>query len=293
MTADFVAITGPGLSASINPFGAELSTLRDEAGRDLLWNGDPAFWAARAPILFPIVGTLNGGAYRVGGETYASPRHGFGRRSRFAVIEAMADRAVFRLAANDETRAVYPFEFNLDLTFAITGRRLDVTAGLVNTGSGPLPASFGFHPAFLWPLPYGAPRAEHRIVFAAEEEAPVRRLDAEGLLEARPRPTPVQGSTLLLDDSLFTEDALIFTELAGRSLSYGAPDGPQLRIHYPDTPNLGLWSKPGAPFVCIEPWQGTSDPAGFSGEIWEKPGIERVGPNERRLWRMGVELTAA
>ena len=161
-----------------------------------------------------------------------------------------------------------PFEFNLDLTFAIAGGRLDVTVDLVNTGAAPLPASFGFHPAFLWPLPYGAPRAEHRIVFAAEEGAPVRRLDADGLLDARPRPTPVQGRTLVLDDSLFTEDALIFTDLAGRSLSYGAPDGPQLHIHYPDTPTLGLWSKPGAPFVCIEPWQGMSDPAGFSGEIW-------------------------
>src|ERR1700754_456059 len=127
-----ISILGRGLTASINPLGAELSTLRDEAGRDLLWNGDPAFWAGRAPILFPIVGTLNGGAYRVGGETYALPRHGFVRRSRFAVIEARADRAVFRRAANDETRAVYPFEFNLDLTFAITGRRLDVTAELVN-----------------------------------------------------------------------------------------------------------------------------------------------------------------
>jgi galactose mutarotase-like enzyme len=293
VTADLVTITGTGLAATINPLGAELWTLRDDAGRDLLWNGDPAVWAARAPVLFPIVGTLNGGHYRVDGKTYALPRHGFGRRSRFAVIEAVTDRAVFRLTANEETRAVYPFEFNLDLTFAIAGRRLDMTAELVNTGEGPLPASFGFHPAFLWPLPYGKPRAEHRIVFAAEEGAPIRRLDADGLLDARSRPTPVQGRTLVLDDSLFTEDALIFTELAGRSLSYGAPDGPQLHVHYPDTPDLGIWLKPGAPFVCIEPWQGTSDPAGFAGEIWDKPGIVRVGPNERRIWRMGVELTAA
>jgi galactose mutarotase-like enzyme len=290
LNLDAVAITGAGLSASINPLGAELSTLRDATGRDLLWNGDPAIWAGRAPILFPIIGTLNGGAYRVDGKAYALPRHGFGRRSLFAVVEAEAGRAVFRLSADDQTRAVYPFEFTLDMIFAINGRRLDVTAELVNTGAEPLPASFGFHPAFLWPLPGAAPRAEHRILFAAEERAPVRRLDQDGLLDARPRPTAVQGRVLALDDSLFAEDALILTELAGNSLDYGAPDGPQIHISYPDTPDLGLWSKPGAPFVCIEPWQGTSDPAGFTGEIWEKPGIVRLEPRERRNWRMGIEL---
>lgn len=290
MIADAVTITGDGISASISPLGAELSTLRDGAGRDLLWSGDPAVWAGRAPILFPIIGTLNHGRYRVGGEIYELPRHGFGRRSRFAVIEAQADRAVFRLTASDETRTVYPFEFNLDLTFQIRNHRLDLTAALVNTGTGPLPASFGFHPAFLWPLPYGAPRRDHRILFATEETAPVHRLDADGLLDPRPRPTPVQGRALALDDSLFTDDALIFTDLAGQWLSYGAPDGPQLLVHYPDTPDLGIWSKPGAPFVCIEPWQGMSDPAGFSGDIWDKPGIVRLEPGVRRNWRMGIEL---
>lgn len=290
MAENLVQIAGSGLSAEINALGAELWTLRDAQGRDLLWNGDAEWWTGRAPILFPIVGTLKDDSYRIGGESYRLSRHGFARRSRFAVVEADAGSARFRLEANEETRAVYPFDFRLDLVFAITGKRLAVTGELTNTGHEALPASFGFHPAFRWPLPGGAGRDAHRVIFDREQTALVRRLDGDGLLDPEPRETPVAGRELRLDDDLFANDALIFAEVEGYALAYGAPDGMQIAIDYPDTPSLGLWSKPGAPFLCIEPWQGHSDPAGFAGEFADKPGIVRLAPDETRSWRMGVEL---
>lgn len=290
MTADTLAISGPGLSAEINPLGAELWALRDGQGRDLLWNGDAAFWTGRAPILFPIVGALARDTYRVGDATYTLPRHGFARRRRFAPVETRADRVVLRLTSDDETRAVYPFAFQLDLAFAAGGARLDIAAELTNTGGGPLPASFGYHPAFLWPLPFGAGRAEHRILFEVAETAPAHRPDAQGLIVPASRPAQLDGRTLTLDDALFADGALVLTELKSRSLTYGAATGPRLRITAPDTPHLGIWSMRTAPFVCIEPWQGYADPAGFEGEIWDKPGIVRVEPGARRSWRMGIEL---
>ncbi|WP_295558198.1 aldose 1-epimerase family protein [uncultured Hyphomicrobium sp.] len=290
MTADTLAISGPGLSAEINPLGAELWTLRDGDGRDLLWTGDAAFWSGRAPILFPIVGTVAGDTYRVGDTAYTLPRHGFARRRRFAPVEARADRVTLRLTSDDETRAVYPFAFQLDLAFAASGARLDIAAELTNTGGGPLPASFGYHPAFLWPLPYGAARAEHRILFEVAETASAHRPDAQGLIVPASRPAQLDGRTLTLDDALFADGALVLTELKSRSLTYGAATGPHLRITAPDTPHLGIWSMRTAPFVCIEPWQGYADPAGFEGEIWDKPGIVRVEPGARRSWRMGIEL---
>lgn len=298
MADDIISISGisnsgSALSASVNTLGAELWTLRDANGRDLLWNGDAAFWTGRAPILFPIVGALSGGRYRIGGATYALPQHGFGRRRRFSLAEARDERATLRLVSDAETRAVYPFEFQLDLSFAIAGARLDVVARLSNTGAGPLPASFGYHPAFRWPLPYGAARADHAIHFEHAEAAAVYRPDAQGLLVPASRPVPIDGRNLNLDDALFVDGALIFTELVGHSATYGASEGPQIRVHYPDTPHLGLWSKPGAPFVCIEPWQGYADPAGFAGEIWDKPGIVRLEPGQHRSWRMGLELVGA
>jgi galactose mutarotase-like enzyme len=287
---DVITIAGRGLSASINPLGAELSSLRDAQGRDLLWDGDPAFWAGRAPILFPIVGTLNGDTYRVGGKAYTLPRHGFGRRRVFSLVESGASLAAFRLESDAETHAVYPFDFRLNLVFSISAARLKIAAEIVNTGTQDLPASFGYHPAFLWPLPYGAPREEHRIFFERDEPGPLRLLNDGGLLDTVPLESPIDGRTLVLGDQNFQKDALIFTEVTSRSLTYGTNQGGQIKIDFPDTPHLGIWSKPGAPFVCIEPWQGHSDPVGFSGEIWEKPGILRIEPGEQRIFRMGIEL---
>lgn len=293
MSDDIISIASDHLSAEINPLGAELWALRDGEGRDLLWNGDGAYWTGRAPILFPIVGALSGGRYRIGSETYALAQHGFGRRRRFTLVGADDAHATFRLASDAATRAVYPFEFALDMTFAISGARLDVTAELTNTGGGPLPASFGYHPALLWPLPYSVARSEHTIEFDQPETARVFRPNSQGLLDPASQPSPVDGQDLRLDDGLFASGALVLTELAGRGATYGARVGPRLRIDYPDSPHLGVWSKPGAPFVCIEPWQGYADPAGFDGEIWDKPGIVRLAPGIRRAWRMGIEIEAA
>jgi galactose mutarotase-like enzyme len=293
VSLDVITIAGDGLSASINPLGAELSSLKDGEERDLLWNGDPAIWAGRAPVLFPIIGTLNGEQYRVDGKTYALPRHGFGRRRVFSLFESGADLAAFRLESDDKTREIYPFDFRLDLVFSISGTRLKIGANLVNTGKGALPASFGYHPAFLWPLPYGAPRDAHRIVFEQDEPGPLRLLNAQGLLDPAPLASPIRNRELILRDDLFEKDAMIFTGVRSRSVTYGAAEGPKLKIDFPDTPDLGIWSKPGSPFVCIEPWQGHSDPAGFTGEIWDKPGIVRVEAGESRVWRLAVELIPA
>jgi galactose mutarotase-like enzyme len=137
----------------------------------------------------------------------------------------------------------------------------------------------GFHPGFRWPLPYGRERAEHFIEFASDEPAPIRRLDAVGLLAPQPQPTPVSNRRLALNDSLFANDALIFDQLRGRSVTYGAAEGPRIRVDFPDSPYLGIWTKPGgAPFICIEPWQGVTDPVGFSGEFTAKPGVFTVAP---------------
>ena len=169
----------------------------------------------------------------------------------------------------------------LEITFAVADATLTITARIGNPGTADLPASFGFHPAFAWPLPYGAPRDAHRIVFDQPEPAPLRQLDADGLIQPEPRPSPLDGNTLHLADDLFTADALIWDRLESRSVTYGAPDGPQLRVAFPDTPMLGIWTKPGARFVCIEPWHGIADPAGFTGDFRDKPGVFLV-PARRR-----------
>jgi len=283
-------ITSEALSADIHSLGAELYGLRDAHGQDLLWNGDPAFWTGRAPILFPIVGMLEGGRYRLDGQTYAMPKHGFARKKPFAVLQAGPASATFRLSADPETLAIYPFDFLLDLRFTLTGARLDITAWVRNAGDRPMPASFGFHPALRWPLPYGRPRSEHRILFAQDEPAPIRRITAEGVMTPEGFKSPVQGRALSLHDALFFDDAIIFDQLESQAVQYGTPDGPQLDISFPQTPYLGVWTKPGAPYICIEPWHGLADPAGFDGDFRNKPGVFEVGPGEAFEIGMSIRI---
>lgn len=292
MSGDWITLQSAGLVAQIDPLGAQLTVLRDVNGRDLLWHGDAAVWAGRAPILFPIVGTLVDGHYRLGSgaaaRRFALPRHGLARTRPFEPVSRTPSTAVLRLAADAATLAVYPFRFELDLCYELHVSTLTVVATVRNTGSEPLPASIGFHPGFRWPLDPAQPRSAHLIEFEHPEPRPVRRLDANGLLLPDAVPTPVRGRRLGLTDALFRDDVLIFDQLQSRSLVYGAldVDGPRLEIGFPDSPWLGLWTRPGAPFVCIEPWQGIADPVGFSGELWDKPGVLTLEPGTERKHRM-------
>ena len=287
---DWITIGSDALTARINPFGAELSSLTDADGRELMTDADPAFWTGRAPLLFPIVGALNHDVLRVDGVAYPMAKHGFARRSRFAVAERTEDRVVLRLTDSQETRAAWPFAFVLEVAFTIDAATLSVEVRIGNPGDAEMPASFGFHPAFAWPLPYGEGRERHRIVFDRAEPAALRQLDGDGLIIPALRPSPVQGDTLTLADALFTDDALIWDGVDSRCVRYRAETGPQLRVSFPDTTKLGIWTKPGAHYVCIEPWHGIADPVGYTGEFRDKPGVFLVPPGGERRIVMEIAL---
>lgn len=294
MTDDLIAITSGQLTARVNPMGAELWSLTDSLGREYMTDADPAFWTGHAPLLFPVVGALSGGKLRLDGREYPLPRHGFARHSRFEVIETGESHVRFGLSDSAETRAVYPFAFALEITFHVEHRALRMTATVRNPGDAPMPFSFGYHPAFAWPLPGGAAKADHVIAFSEAEPGPIRRVDqATGLLLPDAEPTPVAGHHLALDAALFAADAMIWDRLESRSLTFGAPGGAQLAIAFPDMPMLGIWQKPGAAFLCIEPWQGHADPQGFAGDFRDKPGVVTLQPGEARSFRMDVTVLSA
>ena len=286
----WVSLSSGDLTAEVNPLGAQLSTLRDRAGRDLLWDGDPAVWNGRAPLLFPIVGTLAGGCYRLDSKVYSLPRHGFARGRMFEVPESSPAAATFRLKADETSLQVYPFHFELELRFALDGRTLSVTAFVRNRGNEDMPASFGFHPALRWPLPFGRERSSHFIEFARDEPAPIRRLNTDGLLTPERHPTPISHRRLALADALFQDDVLIFDEIQSRSVTYGADGGPRIQISYPDAPYLGVWTKPQAHFICIEPWHGVSDTAGFAGDFRAKTGVFTVAAGSALPIKMEITL---
>ncbi|MDE2403966.1 MAG: aldose 1-epimerase family protein [Sphingomonadales bacterium] len=280
-----------GFHAEIDPLGAELHRLRDGEGRDLLWDGDPTFWTGRAPILFPIVGALRDDGYSYRGRRYALPKHGFARCRTWALLDQQPDSATLGLSADDETRAAYPFDFDLRITFAVATAALAMTATVANTGDAVMPFSFGFHPALRWPFS-AATRDDHRLRFDREERADIARIDAAGLV-ARREPTPVRGRDLPLADSLFTDDALIFAPVHSHGLDYGVPGGEQLRVEFPDFPDLGVWTKPGAGYLCLEPWLGHADPVEPYGEIFAKPGICTLQPGQSWQATMTISLQPA
>jgi galactose mutarotase-like enzyme len=289
MTLDVVQIASPALSAQINPFGAELWRLQDAQGRDLLWDGDPAWWTGRAPLLFPIVGRVPDDRYTHEGRTFELPRHGFARRRAFKVVRREATLARLRLAADAETRAVYPFDFVLEAEFEVQGTELRTTVSIANQGATSMPATFGFHPAFRWPLPDAGERGGHAITF---EQAPgtLRRLDATGFLGAERFAAPVQGRRLPLSDDHFVDDALIFEASPSRSLRYEGEGGPALAISWTGLPHLGIWTKLGAPYVCIEPWHGMSAQAQAPAALADRPDLLQLAPGASEVFSMTVRL---
>ncbi len=287
---DLVTIRSDRLSAAIDPLGAELTHLRDGAGRELMTDADPAFWTGHAPILFPVVGMPFQETIRVDGAAYPMKKHGFARRSTFDLVRSDASSVTFALADSAETRASYPFAFRLELTYAIDAATLTIAARIVNPAAAPLPASFGFHPAFAWPLPYGQDRAAHRILFDADEPDALRTIAADGTIAADRKPSPLEDRELRLRDALFAQDALVWDAVRSYAVVYGAPAGPRLRIAFPDTPMLGIWTKPGAAYVCVEPWHGIADPEGYTGDFRAKPGVFEVPAGGETLIGMSVTL---
>jgi galactose mutarotase-like enzyme len=289
----WVSISSGDLVAQIDPRGAQLSTLRDRAGHDLMWNGDPSIWAGRAPLLFPIVGALVDGVYRLDSNLYHLSRHGFARGSAFERVDSSAAAASFRLQSSAATLAVYPFRFELEIRYALEGNTLSIVTWVRNLGDTDMAASFGYHPALSWPLPFGQPRADHAIEFATDEPSEVRRLDAAGLLTPERHATPIVKRRLSLEDALFQDDVIILDEIRSRFVTYGATAGPRIRVAFPDAPWLGIWTKPGADFICIEPWHGVADPVGYAGDFRAKPGVFELAPGSVMPIRMNITLLAS
>lgn len=275
------SITSGRISATVSANGAELVSLRDAAGAELLWRAGPE-WPRHAPVLFPIVGRLAGDTLRHAGRSYRLTQHGFARDSLFDWVERSETRAVLALADSDATRAVYPFAFRLELDYAAESDALSVTARVANTGDAPLPFCIGAHPGFRWPLADGVAKENHAVTFETRETGSVRPIDG-GLLGPA-APLPFDGKTLALSEKLFASDALVTPAVASRSVRYAAlgPGGAERRaltISWRGYEDLGIWSKPGgAPFLCIEPWRGMASAVGWDGEFADKPGVVTLQP---------------
>lgn len=286
---DLVRIESDQLAVEVSSLGAEMQSFTTRDGRSWGWNGDPAFWTGRSPILFPIVGKAPDNKVLVDGQAYDMQQHGIARRSEFRLAESTASSCLHELMSSEASKAAYPFDFRLTLRHAVDGLRLTVTAGVTNSGGKPLPFGLGFHPAFAWPLP-GAQGRAHFVQLDNGGEPELSRIDG-GLRKPELLASPFREGRLVLEHRYFEEDAMIFPDDAGAGLTYAAEGGPSLHFSFDNLPNLALWTKPGAPFLCVEPWHGTAPEIGASAEIAARPYSLTLAPGASASFGFTVEIS--
>ncbi|MFP5437753.1 MAG: aldose 1-epimerase family protein [Bacteroidia bacterium] len=270
-----VTITNGTLTAAINPKGAELFSFKS-GETEYIWEGNPDFWGKHSPVLFPIVGTLKDNQYTIDGKTYNLPRHGFARDNEFTIKHKEDNKVVFSLIASDKTKEVYPFNFELELIYTLTDSSLTLDYVVSNNSDSPMPFCIGAHPAFSLPGNF----EDYKLVFEKNEPLVSIQL-VNDLLSDITAEIPVHNGTLSLQHSLFANDALIFTNLESRSITITKQDKEYLKVTYPKFPHLGLWTKMGAPFICIEPWQGYSDADTANGDFFTKEGAITLQSGEK------------
>ena len=266
------------LAVTIAAHGAELSSIYDKANyRELVWQADPAFWNRHAPVLFPNVGKYYGGHFTYNGTDYPMGQHGFARDTEFEQAASGENFVTYRLCADEESKKVYPFDFVLEITHRLNGNRLTVEWNVKNTDDKEMYFTIGGHPAFNVNVLPDTDFEDYSLVFKeGTEKLSYVLLDAESgtAIGDKVYELELTDSKYALKKDMFDKDALVFD---GGQIEWAAlalPDGkPYIALESKGFPNFGIWSKPGAPYVCLEPWCGRCDNKGFEGEISEKPGI--------------------
>lgn len=285
-----IAIMNDRFTAEIETTGAELRRLYDARTQDeVLWSGDPAIWSGVAPVLFPVIGRLRGGVYRYQGREYQMPKHGFARACEFVVARQEADALTLELSDSPQTREVYPFAFRLRLTFTLSATGLCVGYEVLNTGAQTLWFSLGSHPGIRLPQEGGP----YRLVFDRPQTLEVFQLN-DGLLQTEGRPYLANETTIELTPSLFANDALIFKNVTAQSVTVADfAQRRRIRVTTGGAPDLGIWAKEGAAYVCIEPWYGYDDPADADGDLTHKPGIRNLPSGDAFTTAYTIEPLAA
>ncbi len=277
MSETILLSNAAGDSAAVALFGAELCAWR-AGGVDLIWEIDRRFWDRTAPVLFPIVGATRDGCVRVEGMSYPLSLHGFAWEKDFVVAERREDFLRLKLEADEETRALYPFEFRFAVEFRLAPGALEQALIIENRGAKPLPYACGLHPAFRWPL--ADSKAPHALVFHAPESAELPVIAKGGLFSRETKRVPLEDRVLPLAPELFARDALVFLDVKSRRIAFDNGAGARVVCDFPDFPHIGFWTRPGAPYLCLEPWTGHGDPEGFGGELAEKPSMRLLAPGE-------------
>ena len=292
MTGDLVWLDNGTITAQIADLGAELQSLCLPGVGEYLWQGDPAHWAERAPILFPITGRAAGGRVASGGIEADMPIHGFARSLRFARKHSDAQNCTHVLQANDETRRTYPHDFALTVTHRLLGGALQIAVLVENRDTaGDMPFALGLHPGFSWPLP-GALGLPHDLILPPGAR-PRRAALYHGFLAGGAAPALFKAGRLPLTEALFAaDDSLVYSDGVQGAICYRAANGASVALRWRGFDHLVLWHPPGAGFLCIEPWQGLPPSADGPPDIALRPGAVTLPPGGQRRFDLWITPSA-
>ena len=277
-----ITLSTPSLTASVRPLGGELVSLQDSAGTEYIWQGGPAFWSGQNPILFPIVGSLKDGRVDINGQSFEMGRHGFARQSTFTLTDQAPDFTVLELRESPESLARYPFPFVLQVRHQLLANGFSTTFAVENPGTAPLPFCIGAHTAIRCPLLGGERFEDYELVFDQPEDADTLLLTPQGLLRGGGREPMLRGGKVTLDYETFRRlDTLIFQGLRSQRVSLLHKEtGRGVSLDFRGFPMIAFWTKPGAPFLCMEPWHGCAAYTGETGRFQDKPHALTLAPGE-------------
>ena len=272
------------LAVRVSEHGAELQSIR-KGDVEYLWQGDPAYWGRRSPVLFPIVGSVWEGRYRTEGKEYRLGQHGFARDMDFALVSSTETEVRYRLEYSEETLAKYPYPFVLEIAYRLRGNAIDVIWEVENPSEGDIWFQIGAHPAFFYPDYDPEKSGRGSFTFDRTEGLECIRIKEKGCVDAETKwSLAMPGGRLKLERDTFDAiDTIMLQDSQIRRVDMFREDGtPWLSLSF-EAPVVGIWSPPGknAPFICIEPWYGRCDSAGYEGEYRDKDWMNRLTPGEK------------
>ena len=272
------------LAVRVSNMGAELqSVVRD--GVERMWCGDPAVWGRRAPLLFPLIGRLRDGWYALDGRRIDAPTHGFCRDRAFDAEQVSDTEARFTTVADEQTRAVYPFDFRLTVRFALEGPTLVKTHEVENLGGAPMPFELGGHEAYATRLLPNERMADCFVRFEGLDAIEMFGMDEAGILALPKIEVPLEDGRLTKTPEQLGIDTVVLENVPGSAVALASTANPyEVRVEFPDFPYLGIWTKAGqddARYLCIEPWSALPDTHFSPRELAEKPGVRTLAPGER------------
>lgn len=272
--------------------GGELCSIKNSTtGKEYMWEANPDVWKGHAPVLFPIVGALKNHFFTYTGKTYQLPQHGFFRKNEnVQLVEQSESHLTFCLENSEETLRYYPFQFAFYTTYELLENTILIKHRVVNKGEGPMYFSLGAHPAFKCPFIEGENYTDYSIELEQNETAHTFEITADGLVGDETDLIFNNSKQIDLHHHIFDKGALVFKNLKSRKAKLlSKKSGDILELSYDGFPYLGIWAKPQADYVCIEPWQGIADSLNSGQELTTKEGIIKLENGE--LYETSYSIT--